>query len=243
MLFGQLVCYGCHRILTYPLGAVTCRCRLCNTVNAAQNLQVTCGACGQELHAPINTLALLCPCCGTVTDIPEELLPPLPSCVDLGGGEDEMETAIYVSHPTLPPQPPPPPQQQQQQSRVTAEDGANGAAASSNGGKRRSSTHTKADGQPTSSSRRRRSSREEKEKEKEATAAAAGNRLEAGTGAAHDAGRRRSTERKRNDSAGPLAPDLSQEMVVPDVSATSRTARPVAASRLAPTVMIATRIL
>ncbi|KPA77233.1 hypothetical protein ABB37_07139 [Leptomonas pyrrhocoris] len=103
MLFGQLVCYGCQHVLTYPLGAISCRCRLCNTINAAQNLQLTCGACGQELHAPINTLAFLCPCCGTVTDIPEELLPPLPSCVNLGDGTEEMETTMYVSHPTLAP--------------------------------------------------------------------------------------------------------------------------------------------
>ncbi|KPI84627.1 hypothetical protein ABL78_6332 [Leptomonas seymouri] len=110
MLFGELACYGCQRILSYPLGAISCRCRQCNTINAAQNLQITCGACGQDLHVPINTLSFLCPCCGTVTDIPEELLPPLPSCVNLSDGADDATTAIYVSHPTLSrslaPQPP-----------------------------------------------------------------------------------------------------------------------------------------
>ncbi|AYU77311.1 hypothetical protein, conserved [Leishmania donovani] len=226
MLFGQLVCYGCQRILTYPLGAVSCRCRLCDRVNAAENLQIRCTTCGQELHAPINTLALLCPCCGTVTDIPEELLPPLPSCVDLGGGEG-TEKVIYVSHPTLPPRP-----------RPNGEANMNAASLL---GSRRPSTHLRGEGRRRSASfARRRFSRQERE-----GTAAQGNKeetiVDADADGAREAGGAHSADGKRRDTIGPISPD--QAYVSSAVSESSRRAQRVAPSRLAPTVMIATRIL
>lgn len=226
MLFGQLVCYGCQRILTYPLGAISCRCRLCNRVNAAQNLQIRCGTCGQELHAPINTLALLCPCCGTVTDIPEELLPPLPSCVDLGGGEG-TEKVIYVSHPTLPPRPRP--------------NGEANMNATSFVGSRRLSTQLRGEGRRRSASfARRRFSSEEGE-----GTAAQGNQeetvVDVDADGAREAGRAHNADGKCRDIIGPMAPD--QAYVSSAVTEPSRGAQRVAPSRLAPTVMIATRIL
>ncbi|CAJ1019624.1 LSD1 zinc finger containing protein, putative [Leishmania lindenbergi] len=225
MLFGQLVCYGCQRILTYPLGAVTCRCRLCNTINSAQNLQITCGTCGQELHAPINTLALLCPCCGTVTDIPEELLPPLPTCVNLGGGAEEAKTIIYVSHPTLPPPP-----------RADAQADVSTACPA---GSRRASTYPKADGRTRSLSylRRRLSCKEHE------AAPAQRNKEEVvvidNADGAREVRRAHKADRERRGTADSLAPDPEAD-ASPVVSGTARLA---ALSRLAPTVMIATRIL
>lgn len=225
MLFGQLVCYGCQRILTYPLGAISCRCRLCNRVNAAQNLQVKCSTCRQVLHAPINTLALLCPCCGTVTDIPEELLPPLPSCVDLGDGEG-TEKAIYVSHPTLPPRP-----------RLNGEANMNGPTLT---GSRRPSTHFMDERRRSASHARRRFSRRERE-----GAATQGNPEEAvvdvNADGALEAERAHKADGKRTGTIAPMAPD--QAYVSSAVSEPSRRAQRVAPSRLAPTVMIGTRIL
>lgn len=264
MLFGQLVCYGCHRILTYPLGAITCRCRLCNTVNAAQNLQIACETCGQELHAPINTLALLCPCCGTVTDIPEDLLPPLPSYVDLGGAADEMETAIYVSHPTLPPRQTPASEPGEQASAPAAAAAATAAAAAlarrASGSARaavaaRPSSGARAGGRLGPSSR----------EEREAAAAveanhgvgmtsptdtnftrAGGRRSGSPAGTAQTvaapAGRSRETSPPANAVLNLQTTEL-EEPRPQTASQTSRNARAVAASRLAPTVMIATRIL
>jgi LSD1 subclass zinc finger protein len=198
MRYGQLVCYGCHHILTYPLGIYTCRCRICKTVNAVQHMEVTCGACGQLLHAPINTLTLLCPCCATITDIPESLLPPLPSCVKLGDGTEEMEEAIYVSHPTLSPTPQ---QQQQQQETTNASNSSNKAAASNSGN-------------PTSPSSSSLAQKNEKELTREKQEGA--QRADDGSNVYHEV----------NDNAPAAA---ARQPAVP--------------MHLAPTVMIATRIL
>lgn len=101
MLFSQLICAGCCKVLTYPLGAISCSCRNCGTVNSAQNLHVECPFCKQNLLTPINTLTFLCPCCATVTDIPEHLLPPIECSVDLGGNTAEKAArTLYVSYPT-----------------------------------------------------------------------------------------------------------------------------------------------
>ncbi|KEG08309.1 hypothetical protein DQ04_07481020 [Trypanosoma grayi] len=99
IFFGQLVCDGCRKVLTYPLGAISCRCRGCGTVNAAQNLRLDCGCCGQSVLVPINTLTFLCPCCATVTDIPKSLLPRVEEPVDLDSDADKGPKTIYVSYP------------------------------------------------------------------------------------------------------------------------------------------------
>lgn len=111
MIFGQLVCRGCFKILTYPSSAISCACRNCGTVNAAQYLRLHCPCCSQSILLPINTLTFLCPVCATVTDIPEEFLPKLEDPVDLGGSESTAETqgraqgglrtTIYVSYPPI----------------------------------------------------------------------------------------------------------------------------------------------
>ncbi|KAG5483318.1 hypothetical protein LSCM1_04863 [Leishmania martiniquensis] len=218
MLFGQVVCYGCHRIITYPLGAITCRCRLCNTVNSAQNLQISCGTCGQMLHAPINTLTLLCPCCGTITDIPEELLPPLPSCTSLGGGPEEAETVMYVSHPTLPPQSP--------------SNGEANVTAACPAGPQRLSAPPKDNGHlPSASSLQGRLSGRD-----EAASVVQGGREETVVDCeANDACEEAGT---RSERVNPVA--SGEEMYV---AAAGRETHRAAPSRLAPTVMIATRIL
>ncbi|RNF07090.1 hypothetical protein TraAM80_03577 [Trypanosoma rangeli] len=100
MIFlGELVCEGCRKIISYPLGAISCRCRNCNTVNAAQNMHLECGCCGQSILVPINTLTFLCPCCATVTDIPQSLLPLLEEPVDSGMHGDQARKTIYVTYP------------------------------------------------------------------------------------------------------------------------------------------------
>lgn len=206
MFFGQLICYGCHHILTYPLGAVTCRCRICGTVNSAQHIQVTCAACGQLLHAPINTLSLLCPCCGTVTEIPEELLPPLPSCVNLGDGTEEMETAIYVSHPTLPPLPAAP--------AAAAATAKTPAAAST-------TLTPKTQGRLSREEREAAQSNDSDDEDEVQT--------EDGVYESPHAGREQQEGAKAEDEGATGAPPVASRPVVP--------------MHLAPTVMIATRIL
>ncbi|KAH9597818.1 zinc finger protein [Trypanosoma melophagium] len=99
ILFGQLVCAGCRKILSYPLGAISCRCRNCNTVNAAQNIHLHCGCCGQSILVPLNTLRFLCPCCATVTDIPQSLLPRVEEPVDIGAAGEKGANTIYVTYP------------------------------------------------------------------------------------------------------------------------------------------------
>lgn len=108
MIFGQLVCRGCCKILTYPVAAISCVCRNCGTVNAAQYLRVKCPCCDQSVLLPINTLTFLCPVCATVTDIPEEFLPKIEDPIDLGengsengGGHLGSSQTIYVSYPGL----------------------------------------------------------------------------------------------------------------------------------------------
>lgn len=102
MLCSQLVCSGCCKILTYPFGSISCRCRHCSAINAAQNIALVCQGCQVSLIVPINTLRLLCPCCATVTDIPETSLPPVPDPIDLDDREEEENMTIYVSYPPLP---------------------------------------------------------------------------------------------------------------------------------------------
>lgn len=74
-LFGQLVCAGCTKILTYSLGAISCRCADCGTITPSQLIAIDCPECHRELVAPINTIEILCPICATTTLIPAELLP------------------------------------------------------------------------------------------------------------------------------------------------------------------------
>ncbi|CBH12554.1 hypothetical protein, conserved [Trypanosoma brucei gambiense DAL972] len=97
--FGQLVCFKCRKILSYPLGAVSCRCRNCNTINPAQNLHITCGCCFRHILVPINTLTFLCPCCATITDIPQSLLPLVEGPVSVGTETDRVVKTIYVTYP------------------------------------------------------------------------------------------------------------------------------------------------
>ena len=101
VLFSQVVCSTCHKILTYPLGAVSCRCRNCSTVNPAQHLAVVCGCCETTLLVPINTLVALCPCCAAKTDIPVEFLPMLPPNLNIDGQGDGKNDArtVYVENP------------------------------------------------------------------------------------------------------------------------------------------------
>jgi LSD1 subclass zinc finger protein len=103
VLFSQLVCRTCCKILTYPLGAVSCRCRNCSTVNPSQHMVISCGHCETTLLVPINTLVVLCPCCASKTDIPVEWLPLLPSNVNIDGKGDGKNDArtIYVENPPL----------------------------------------------------------------------------------------------------------------------------------------------
>ncbi len=103
VLFSQLVCRTCCKVLTYPLGAVSCRCRNCSAVNASQHMVVPCGYCETRLLVPTNTLVVLCPCCASQTDIPPELLPMLPPNVNIDGKTDGKNDArtIYVENPTL----------------------------------------------------------------------------------------------------------------------------------------------
>eukprot|EP00658_Telonema_sp_P-2_P056984 TRINITY_DN45440_c0_g1_i1.p1 TRINITY_DN45440_c0_g1~~TRINITY_DN45440_c0_g1_i1.p1 ORF type:complete len:225 (+),score=52.86 TRINITY_DN45440_c0_g1_i1:75-677(+) len=100
VLFSQLVCNSCRRILTYPLGAISCRCRQCHQVTPSMHLEIVCENCETTLLLPINTLTGLCPCCFTVTHVPIEMLPNIEEPVVLEG-EDEVKAAgksVYVQH-------------------------------------------------------------------------------------------------------------------------------------------------
>ena len=99
VLLAELVCEGCHQILTYPLGSMSCRCRSCRTINPAQHIQVECGKCSATVLFPINTLSGLCPCCCTVTQIPVEMLPELPEIAFSNGGDAGPTKTIYVENP------------------------------------------------------------------------------------------------------------------------------------------------
>lgn len=103
VLFSQLVCSTCMKILTFPLGALSCRCRNCSTVNPAQQLAILCGCCETTLLVPINTLTALCPCCAAITEIPVDLLPVLPVNVNIDGKDDKSDNAktIYVENPPV----------------------------------------------------------------------------------------------------------------------------------------------
>ena len=78
-LFAQLVCSGCAKILTYSLGAVSCKCADCGTVTPAQLIAFDCPECERELVCPMNTIEVLCPICASTTLIPAELLPKVPT--------------------------------------------------------------------------------------------------------------------------------------------------------------------
>lgn len=78
-LFAQLVCSGCSKILTYSLGAVSCKCADCGAITPAQLISLDCPECNRELVAPINTIEVLCPICASTTLIPAELLPRVPT--------------------------------------------------------------------------------------------------------------------------------------------------------------------
>jgi LSD1 subclass zinc finger protein len=99
VLYGQLVCDGCQRVLSYPLGSVSCRCRNCNTINPSQSLCITCQGCRSKVLLPINTLQGLCPCCCTVIHIPVELLPMVPE-IKTSADDDSMSVTVYVENPT-----------------------------------------------------------------------------------------------------------------------------------------------
>lgn len=76
MLVSELVCQGCRRILCYPYGAASCRCRRCASVTPAQYAVYHCQGCnGTPIAVSINTLTAVCPICATITDIPESFLP------------------------------------------------------------------------------------------------------------------------------------------------------------------------
>lgn len=114
VLFTELVCRGCAAVLTYPVGAISCRCQRCNLVNAAQMMAFDCPTCSRKLLLPVTTIEALCPACTTVIDIPIELLPIVPTPAPLrdgrnggasgtgagGGGSDaEPATSKYVQGP------------------------------------------------------------------------------------------------------------------------------------------------
>ena len=101
VLYGQLVCTGCTRVLSYPLGAISCRCRNCNVVNPAQALSITCQGCQSEVLFPINTLQGLCPCCCTTINIPMEMLPPVPNFSNGDEDSDVPAVTIYVENPSV----------------------------------------------------------------------------------------------------------------------------------------------
>jgi LSD1 subclass zinc finger protein len=100
VLYGQLVCSSCSRVLTYSIGALSCRCQACGAINPAQHMSFDCPQCRNELLLPVNTLQALCPCCTAVTDIPIERLPPVPRPAQ---GQDALTASqaasMYVQHP------------------------------------------------------------------------------------------------------------------------------------------------
>lgn len=91
-LFAQLVCTGCKKILTYSLGAISCKCAECGTVNPSQLIAFDCPECDRELVAPINTIEILCPICASTTLIPAELLPRVPTPFEETPAGAEAET-------------------------------------------------------------------------------------------------------------------------------------------------------
>ena len=100
VLYGELVCSQCSRILSYALNAISCRCQSCGAVNPAQHMKISCPRCKKTLLLPVNTLQALCPCCTAVTDIPVERLPPVPRPAQ---GNDAMTASqaasMHVQHP------------------------------------------------------------------------------------------------------------------------------------------------
>lgn len=100
-LYGELVCVKCQKVLSYPLGSISCRCQGCRTVNPAQHMSFDCPTCHRELLLPVNTIEALCPCCTTVIAIPLELLPPVPPlALDDGQGESAPMACMYVQSST-----------------------------------------------------------------------------------------------------------------------------------------------
>ena len=104
-LFGQLICAGCSKTLTYSLGAVSCRCADCGTITPAQLPSIACPECKRELVAPINTIEILCPVCASTTLIPAELLPRVPTPHEEqenpnDGGASGQNVSMVVRNPT-----------------------------------------------------------------------------------------------------------------------------------------------
>eukprot|EP00758_Cryptobia_borreli_P012076 Tbor_TRINITY_DN5716_c1_g1::TRINITY_DN5716_c1_g1_i1::g.20571::m.20571 len=87
VFFAQLVCGTCRKILTYPLGALSCRCRNCHHINTSLHMEILCNHCSTTLLLPVTTTIALCPCCFTINEIPISLLPEIPEPVILVGEE------------------------------------------------------------------------------------------------------------------------------------------------------------
>eukprot|EP00744_Colponema_vietnamica_P022488 GILI01032306.1.p1 GENE.GILI01032306.1~~GILI01032306.1.p1 ORF type:complete len:179 (+),score=8.23 GILI01032306.1:47-583(+) len=103
VLYSQLVCSACRKVLTYPLGAISCKCRNCNRINPSLHMEIVCENCETTLFLPANTLTALCPCCFTVTEIPVDKLPMIENVILEGEGEDDKKSranakTIYVEH-------------------------------------------------------------------------------------------------------------------------------------------------
>jgi LSD1 subclass zinc finger protein len=103
VLYGELVCAGCSEVLSYPLGAISCRCQRCRTVNPSQHIRFSCPGCSHELLAPVNTIEALCPVCTAIIEIPLELLPPVPKPAEaMNAAADASPLAsMYVEEPAL----------------------------------------------------------------------------------------------------------------------------------------------
>ncbi|CUG04830.1 zinc finger protein, putative [Bodo saltans] len=99
VLFSQVICSTCRKILTFPLGAISCRCRNCQTINPTVHMEIPCSCCGSIMLTPPNTTSVLCPCCTTVTEIPVDLLPPIPEPVNVDGEDEKSAKTIYVELP------------------------------------------------------------------------------------------------------------------------------------------------
>lgn len=103
VLYTQLVCSTCRKILTFPIGSISCRCRNCTTINPIQQMEIVCETCDTTLLFPINTLLGMCPCCATEIEIPKELLPEVEEPVNLDTRDDDAEAVpmktVYVQNP------------------------------------------------------------------------------------------------------------------------------------------------
>lgn len=99
VLYGELVCNGCSAVLSYPLGAISARCRNCQTVNAALHIQVDCPSCNTDLLLPANTVLALCPCCLCQFEIPMDMLPEVPTPRSAADHRSAPAEMAYIQHP------------------------------------------------------------------------------------------------------------------------------------------------